>query len=245
MKSTMTALANKPLVLEINPSWQQQRLKEAARNHSSEFGRRNALINSIMKDAILEYFKTEAELEDESILVSPERKKLPSIWEFVPGFRIELGNTGMVFVPWESEEIDSLDVPGEWVDIPDWAAEYYLGVRVNLEDGWVKILGGTTYQKLTREEGQYDEVRRCYSLKKLFSFNVILVSSKYCRKPKPAVANLTALSSLEAENLLARYGKSTAHSPRKLAPLGQWLALVEDDKLRAGIVSQQGRVYLG
>jgi len=30
-------------------------------------------------------------------------------------------------------------VPQEWVDIPEWAADYYLAVQVNPDSGWLRI----------------------------------------------------------------------------------------------------------
>lgn len=84
---------------------------------------------------------------EEQPQVLPSRDDLSSIWEVVNGTAIGIGETRIVLIP-EAMDTDEYEVQAEWVDIPSWAADYYLAVQVNSEDCWLRIWGYTTHKKL-------------------------------------------------------------------------------------------------
>ncbi|MBD2491395.1 DUF1822 family protein [Aulosira sp. FACHB-615] len=86
-----------------------------------------------------------------------------SHWELVNGTAITIGEIRIVLVPSEAIDSSEIRVPQEWVDIPNWVADYYLAVQVNPDDGLVRVWGYTTHLEL-QQQGNYDGRDRTYSL---------------------------------------------------------------------------------
>ncbi|MBD2303876.1 DUF1822 family protein, partial [Nostoc sp. FACHB-190] len=86
-----------------------------------------------------------------------------SCWELVNGTAINVGEIRIVLIPTEAIDLSEIRVPQEWVDIPSWAADFYLAVQVNVEDGIVRVWGYTTHLEL-QQQGNYDGRDRSYSL---------------------------------------------------------------------------------
>ena len=219
---------------EIDPQFREEAWQQV-QDYSNDVARWNAYVNYVCLQTMTNWLQEETEFSEEPLLVCPERQALPSIWEFVNGSALELGGTRLVLIPSEIDEIEEFTVPWEWVDIPGWAGDYYLAVQMNLteEDGWLRIWGFTTHQKL--KEGRKDEVRRTYSLPRqelTESLNVLWVAREVCPEEKPVVSPLLSLTSAEAEKLLVEVGGQTLYSPRLELPFEQWGALLLDGRLR-------------
>ena len=157
---------------------------------------------------------------------APEAYK--SIWEVVNGTKIIIGQTQIVIIPSIAIDTEELSVPQEWVDIPEWAADYYLAVQVNLDDGWLRVWGLTTHQKL-KNEGRYDGCDRTYSLdsEDLFdNLNVLFVGRSFGIESKAEIQPLPKLSPTQVENLLVQLSKTKSYSPRLQVAFAQWAALL-------------------
>ncbi|TAG39467.1 MAG: DUF1822 family protein, partial [Oscillatoriales cyanobacterium] len=67
------------------------------------------------------------------------------MWEVVNGTAFQIGETRLILIPSDETELEEFCVPQEWVDIPNWSADYYLPVQVNLDgdDGecWIELCG--------------------------------------------------------------------------------------------------------
>lgn len=86
------------------------------------------------------------------------------LWNLgVNGIGIESSAMRLVFIPSEAWDLDGLQVPQEWVDIPDLASDYYVAVQVDREDGMVRLWGVTTHKTL-KEQGLYNARNRSYHL---------------------------------------------------------------------------------
>jgi hypothetical protein len=83
------------------------------------------------------------------------------------GIGLESDQVRLVFLCSEAWDLDALQVPQEWVDIPDFVADYYVAVQVDLEDAWVRLWGGTTHKTL-KEQGHFNAGRRTYTLERSF-----------------------------------------------------------------------------
>ena len=64
-------------------------------------------------------------------------------------------------IPTEALDISELRVPQEWVDIPNWSADYYAAVQVNVEEGYIRIWGYTSQVNL-KEKATYDANEKAY-----------------------------------------------------------------------------------
>lgn len=198
----------------------------------------NAYLNRICLDAVLPWLREYAP----QTLVWPNSTALPSFWELVNGTAIVMGTTRLVLIP--SETIDlSLRVPQEWVDIPGWAADYYLAVQVNPDQGWLRIWGYTTHQQL-KTSGSYDPGDRTYCLEEdglIQDLNVLWVARQLCPEEptRGAIAPLPALPLVPAKNLLQRLGNSAISAPRLAVPFELWGALLQHGGWRQRLSEQR------
>ncbi len=224
----------KQLSLEISQQAQTQAWQKV-KNYSNKVARWNAYVNYLCLNTLVDWLQAKPNLQEEVPLVSPNLKALPSIWEVVNGYAIELGKTRLVLIPSETSDTEKFTVPFEWVDIPGWAADYYLAVQMHLEDDecWLRVWGFTTHRRL--KEGRKDYLRNTYSLDGddlIESLNVMWVGRKLCPEEEPVVESLPNLSAQKAEGLLAQLGKPTLYSPRLEVPFAQWGALLANEEWR-------------
>lgn len=194
---------------------------------STPSSRWNAYLNRVCLDAVLPWLREEYAPQT---LVYPNSVALPSFWELVNGTAIVMDTTRIVLIP--SETIDlSLRVPQEWVDIPGWAADYYLAAQVNTDQRWVRIWGYTTHQQL-QAGGSYDPGDRTYCLEEedlIQDLNVLWVARQLCPEEptRGTIKALPALPLAQAENLLQRLGNPAISTPRLAVPFELWGALLE------------------
>ncbi|MFB2891596.1 DUF1822 family protein [Aerosakkonemataceae cyanobacterium BLCC-F50] len=227
------------LVLEFTPEEQAQALP-SAQDYSHDAARYRAYLNRLCLNTLLPVLQEEANV-NQSPELFPSQQALPSIWELVNGTAVNLGNTCLVIIPSEAIDTEEFCVPQEWADIPEWAADYYLAVQVNLEDGWLRVWGFTTHRKL-KSEGRYDGSDRTYSLDSdnLFeNLNTLWVSLKLCREEKAVIEPLQELSANQKERFLSELSKPSSYSPRLKILFDQWGAFLASDNLREQLYYQR------
>jgi hypothetical protein len=183
------------------------------------------------------------------------RAALAAMWDVVNGTAIAIGSKRLVLIPTEAMDDGELDVPQEWVDIPSWAADYYLAVQVQSNcqsdelseeqaDGqWLRVWGYTTHQAL-KTQGRYDPDDRTYCLDGqvlIKDMNTLWVTMQYCpnEQTKAAIAPLAALDPAQAENLLQRLSQDAIAVPRLAVPFTLWGALLEQDHWRERLYHQR------
>ncbi|MBD2183695.1 DUF1822 family protein [Planktothrix sp. FACHB-1355] len=222
------------LFLDIGPedlqeAWQQ------SQKQSNAIARHNAYLNYVCLKNFLNWFAEESECE---ISVWPSFKRLANIWEIVNGSAIQLGQNRLVLIPNDDAEVEKLCVPQEWVDIPNWVADYYLAVSVVLDgdedECFLKVWGFTTHRQL-RNNGRYNESDRTYNLPIKYltaSLNVMQVT--FGLNVQQQVPQLPSLSHAEATRLLEILGDPSLYSPRLRVdvPFEKWAALLDNDEWR-------------
>ncbi len=214
------------LWLEFSESAQEIALP-VTQDYSYEAARHRAFLNRLALAVLLPEFSAASETSVQ--LASSE-----NLWEFVTGFAVNLGKSRLVIIPSETIDTDEFSVPQEWVDIPELAADYYLAVQVNLEDGWLRVWGFTTHRKL-KTEGRYDGGDRTYSLdvEGLFeNLNTLWVSQQLCPAEKADIQPLPTLSHNQIERFIGDLGKPSLYSPRLKMPFAQWGALLAAEDFR-------------
>ncbi|MEH1832650.1 MAG: DUF1822 family protein [Nostoc sp.] len=203
-------------------------------------------INQICLQAFLPWFKEEIA---PTARVYPNNAALPSFWEVLNGTAITFDRDRLVLIPTLAMDDDELRVPQEWVDIPEWVADYYIAVQVNPDDGWIKIFGYTTHQIL-KTTGVYDAGDRTYSLESedlIPDINVLWVTHQLERSEalRAEIAPLDSITKIQAENLLERLGHPDVKFPRLAVPFSMWGALLAHSgwrkklyELRQGLLMQ-------
>ncbi|MGF1938812.1 MAG: DUF1822 family protein [Nostoc sp. ChiQUE02] len=226
-------------LLEISPtiqaqSWQQSQV------YATSSSRWCAYINQICLHAFLDWISTEDFLQASVWYSFPG---IPAFWEFVNGTAILLEGRRIVLIPSEAIDDRELEVPQEWIDIPSWAADYYLAVQVKPDGEWVRIWGYTTHKEL-KSLAHYDSVDRTYCIDARHltkDLNAFSLSYQFCRgeEMKAAVAPLPQLSTEQAENLVQRLGNASFRFSRLAVPFITWGALLENEQWRQRLYQQR------
>ena len=201
--------------------------------YSTSGGTRRAWLNQLCLQAFLPWFRKEIA---PNAKVAPNLNALPSFWEVVNGTAITFDNYRLLLIPTLAIDNDELRVAQEWVDIPEWVADYYVAVQVNPDDGYIEICGYTTHHKL-KTQGVYDFGDRTYSLESedlIQDLNVLWVTHQVNSPEnlRAEVESLSSISQTKAENLLARLGDSNLKFPRLAVPFPLWGALLVQDNWR-------------
>ena len=130
-------------------------------------------------------------------------------------------------------------MPREWVDIPEWAGDYYLAVQVNLSEGWLRVWGFATHQKL-KESGNYDKSDRAYCLdgsELLENLNIMWAARKRNIPVKAPIEPLTQLADAEAESLVSK--ATSLYFPRLQIAFPQWAAMLASAKWRQQLYEER------
>ncbi|MBE9199438.1 MULTISPECIES: DUF1822 family protein [unclassified Nodularia (in: cyanobacteria)] len=210
------------LVLEMVPT-----SEPLEHNYSTPGGDQRAWINQICLTTFLAWLQAEI---TPNARVHPNTAALPSFWEIVNGTAMSFDNSRLVLLPTLAMDVDELRVPQEWVDIPEWVADYYLAVQVNPDEEWIRIVGYTTHQQL-KTLGVYDPGDRTYSLESdhlIPDLNVLWITHQlYAEEIRRAsVTDLPPLPQTQAANLLQRLSNAEIKFPRLEVPFPLWGALI-------------------
>lgn len=199
---------------------------------SNQTARHHAYINCLCLNVFLRWLKENWELESDYVV--PSTTELASIWEVVNGTAITIGQTRLVLIPHEAVDTEEFSVPQEWIDIPSFAANYYLAVQIDLEQNWMRIWGYTTHKTL-KERAIYDPIYRTYTINNqdlIPDLDIILLARKICGSEKADIQSLPSLSQAEVSSVLTKLSQSSPYSPRLDIKFVQWGALLANDVWR-------------
>ncbi|MDJ0701695.1 MAG: DUF1822 family protein [Leptolyngbyaceae cyanobacterium MO_188.B28] len=211
-----------------------------SQSFSTPGSRRNAYLNHLCLGAVLPLLQSEYASNSS---VWPQVDALPSIWELVNGVAINLNGVRLALIPSQDIDTSELRAPQEWVDIPGWAADYYLAVQVNPDDRWVQIWGYTTHHHL-KTHGSYDANDHTYCLDAydlVQDMNGFWVVRQLCPNEvtRTAIAPLPEVPDAQAETLLQRLKNPSVILPRLAIPFELWGALLERDDWRQRLSQQR------
>jgi Protein of unknown function (DUF1822) len=221
--------------LEIPPPHQEEAWQQSQR-HATPSSRWNAYVNQLCLDAVLESIQTEHTTEASAWL---DATQIPSVWEFVNGSAITVGNKRFVLIPTETIDDGELEVPQEWVDIPSWVGDYYLVVQLRPEGDYLRVWGYTTHAEL-KSEGNYEAGDRVYCIDGedlSDDMNSLWVKCQFYPEAKTiaSVERLPELPATQAENLIHRLSNSSVTFPRLAVPFSLWGSLLENVKWRQNL----------
>ncbi|MEX0270115.1 DUF1822 family protein [Leptolyngbyaceae cyanobacterium UHCC 1019] len=222
----MITLYPDQLWLEIPPKiCQTARQTVNAQAYSNPLAVERAYQNIICQTVVANWLREDPDLPSPISWLSPQEQS--EIWEFVNGSILLLNTTRLALIPSDVINLDELIVEQEWVDIPDWASHYYLAVQLNLQDGWLRVSGYTTHNKL-KQQSSYDAMDRTYNLdqSELIEDLTVLWVARETSRWFPTVAPVSVLSSTQAETLISPLSQSRSTSPRLNLPPEQWIALI-------------------
>ena len=140
--------------------------------------------------------------------------------------------------------MEEFDIPQEWVDIPQWQADYYLAVQVNLDvskQSWIRVRGYVSHQQL-RKKGEYEQSDRCYYIREEYlteDISHIFLKPQTISQRKLQPETRFELSSEAVNNLLNKLGNPSVYFPRLAIPFQQWQILVTNPQWRQKLYKQR------
>jgi Protein of unknown function (DUF1822) len=196
--------------------------------YSTPGGTQRARLNQQCLTAMTDWLQTEFDL---TARVYPSPAALPSFWEVVTGTAITVNAQRLVLIPSVAITVDELRVPQEWVDIPAWAADYYLAIQVDPDQGTVAVVGYSSHDQL-KTMGSYEAADRTYALDTddlWQDLKSLFISWQLMAAPvaRAAVGPLPFLPQAQAHRLLERLGHPALTFPRRAVPFPQWAALLD------------------
>lgn len=215
----LSKIYSEHLWLEFTESDLQQ-AEATTRNYSNQTGRNYAKIARLCGNLLVKYIQ---DLGLSAKFAPPGE----IAWEVVNGTAIELQKR-LVLIPSDAIDIEGFGVPQEWVDIPSWAADYYLPVQVDFTEKYIHIWGFVSRRSL-KAKGEYDAIARTYYLEQdsvIASLDLLWVALDYLDE-KPEVASLSSLSEDDAKALIEQLSQPSSYSPRLEVKFEQWGALLE------------------
>ena len=163
-------------------------------------------------------------------------ENLEFISKLVNGFVLQVGTHRLVFIPSDAIDLEEFEVSQEWVDLPNWAGNYYIPIRVDLEHQFLHLWGFISHADL-KERAQFDRVFRNYHIAQTETIaNLDLLQDNYeldkYQKPlstQAKIAPLPQLSPTEAQDLIQQlHQRKSRFSPRLDLPFTQWGAMLND-----------------
>ncbi|MDF5713690.1 MAG: DUF1822 family protein [Rhizonema sp. NSF051] len=229
LNDIMAFLPNQ-LLLEISEQEQENTWKLVTKQvYSNPVARWNSYLNTLCINSFLALFQDDF---DNGYLQHQEADL--SIWEVVNGTFLTFGETRIVLIPDEKSNISEFCIPQEWVDITNWAPDYYLAVQLNLQECWLRVWGYATRTQI-REQARYEVFSRTYCLDVedlIPNLNVMWVAQEICPPQKPEVQLLPSLLPSQVEKLLEQLSHTTSYSPRLDLPFPEWGAILASDEYR-------------
>ncbi|MBC7882858.1 MAG: DUF1822 family protein [Anaerolineae bacterium] len=223
--------------LDIAPTF-----REPTGSYSTPAARWNAFLNQAALKTLLPWLRKEY---IPRLHPWPEGALMPTFWECCNGTAINNSQTRIVLIPSEAVDIDELRVPQEWVDIPNWVADFYLAVQVDVDGHRLRVWGYTTHKHL-KECGEFDHSDRSYNLaesKLLKNLNAVWVAREFevqeVLRSQPMA--LPALRKAEADHLLELLGTSELCNPRMEVSFARWGALLEHGGWRKRLYEKRVR----
>lgn len=213
-----------------------------AQEYSNPISRYNAYLNGACLKPFMNWI---TKLLAEEGLPQPSVWHDPAnIWEVLNGTAIEIGDTRLVLIPSDEVDLHEFSVPQEWLDIPNWTADYYLPVQMNLngdDDGecWMEVLGFATHRQL-KHEGRYNTGDRTYALPiQKLTTSLLVMEVTLGLNLQQEVPPLPSLSKVESTELLHTLSNLSVYSPRLLVPFAQWASFLANDECRQQLYHQR------
>lgn len=217
------------LALELHETVAAQAWQKSQTMANSQ-SRWQSYLNQVALSVFLSWIQEE---EDETAMVGLDSTTQANLWEVVNGTLVKISGAKLVLIPSEAEDPEELRVPQEWIDIPELAADYYLGVQVNVDAGYIRIWGYATHQQL-KNEARLNQGDRTYTMAEdelISDINVLWVARELCpeESTQVAVEPIKSINADQAEKLIVRLGSQTQLIPRLAIPFATWAALIQNN----------------
>ncbi|MBD2326652.1 DUF1822 family protein [Alkalinema sp. FACHB-956] len=165
-----------------------------------------------------------------------------SLWSCTTGTPLLINGQRWVIIPTETIDQDEWSIPQEWIDIPDWAADYYVAVDIN-PDGGAEIWGFASHYQI-KTLGIYEANDRSYRLSAnhlITDLATLHLRQEFCPQPlRAAIAEIPKPTIAHAQNLIARLATLAPTITLRLElPFSTWAGLIAHGGWRQDLHQQR------
>ncbi|MBT9315844.1 DUF1822 family protein [Leptothoe spongobia] len=161
------------------------------------------------------------------------------IWHVVDGLALQLGKNRIVIMLSETIDAAELEVPQEWVDLPDWQADYYIAAYIDMDEQRLALWGYTTHSQI-KTKGIYSTTQRTYSLNDIDliqDFSAFWVAQQVEHPSSLSSEPLPHLPAAQVESLMQQLIDTP--DPRLALPFAHWGVLISNDHWRQRLYQQR------
>jgi hypothetical protein len=153
-----------------------------------------------------------------------------AIGQLLNGFCLKVNGNKIIFIPTENIDLESWEIPQEWIDLSNWLGDYYLPIQVDVEAQYLHLWGVITHaelKKISQPENQF-----CYYSIPCGAMNSNLdflwVACELQIAPKSDnIPALTPVNAIQAQKLIDRaISTPTPNLPRLILPFSEWGAIL-------------------
>jgi Protein of unknown function (DUF1822) len=176
--------------------------------------------------------------ESLNLVVKPifpsEEYHLLFVDRLVNGFGLSVAGVKVAFIPSPALDLMGFEVPREWVELSNWAADYYVPIQVDVEHNCLHLWGFISHQYLCQKATldlslhsyEVDAVDLISDLDSLWTA-CDLVARQVISSERGEVLDLPSLSELEARKLIDRLKQHRSiFSARLGISFAQWGAIL-------------------
>ncbi|WP_373546157.1 DUF1822 family protein [Chamaesiphon sp.] len=187
----------------------------------------------LMSIAAVKKYLSDLGLVVKSIFPS-EESQLISVINLVNGFALSIDGVKIAFMLSHDLDLLGFEVPREWVDLSNWAADYYVPIQVDLEHNYLHLWGFVSHQHLL-QTATLDRHLQSYEVENADLIDDLdllwiagdLVASGGLALERGKISSLTSLSNSQAKVLIDRLQQhKSIFSPRLVLPFEQWGAII-------------------
>ena len=199
------------------------------------YANQTGLTNAELNQLCLTKFQAWLVEQEISFTMSFTPDELTKIWDVVTGCAIEIGKTRLILIPTYNLDRDELTIPQEWIDLPNWVGDYYLGIQIDLEAGAMNIWGFASHQ-LIKNRGEYHHSNHSYSLDSdllVTNLDLLWMAQALELNERVTVVELPTLDLEPALALIQHLSIPSVYSPRSKVPFFEWGAILNSPNLRS------------
>ncbi|MBF2055747.1 MAG: DUF1822 family protein [Cyanobacterium sp. T60_A2020_053] len=205
-----------------------------------------SIINLLISKCFLQWLNTTYEEAEEATLDQSVEKYLP-IWSLFTGVAIQINNLRLILIPQDYQNLEWFNIPQEWVDIPQFAGNYYLPVEVNLDDQWLKIAGFISHQDI-KNYGSFNTYLRGYFLNKNkieAELNLLFILEEYNGSQSLSCPTLFPLLPEKEQKIITQLKLLPNYLLRYQLPFEEWGAFIAQSKNRQLLFKTHQPLKLG
>lgn len=191
-----------------------------------------AELNCRWSDKISKYL-TDLGLAVKSIFPSEDLYR-PFLSNAIDGFALSISGVKVAFIPNYDLDLAGFEIQQEWIDLSNWAADYYVPIQIDREHNCLHLWGFISHRSI-QKVATLDRTLRSYEIEgsdPIEDLEVLWMSCELASDcelgSRGKIAPLASLSASAAQDAIERLQQhSSPFSPRLLLPFEQWGAIID------------------